>query len=180
MKLRDKILYMSFGAGLVVLGMVLNSLISGNVNAQVDMEDAVFENIECEDALIETVDCKDAIFGNIVITDDVACRNLAILDVDEGEAKALLGLDTNGKGRLVMYGDDSNYPIAYLSENGKTNEMIFQLQSKSKIDKRQVMMMIGKNGGRFDSLNKIGESINSLEVSSGGSLDVRVKYENKK
>jgi len=180
MKLRDKILYMSFGAGLVVLGMVLNSLISGNVNAQVDMEDAVFENIECEDALIETVDCKDAIFGNIVITDDVACRNLAILDVDEGEAKALLGLDTNGNGRLVMYGDDSNYPIAYLGENEKTNEMILQLQSKSKIDKRQVMMMIGKNGGRFDSLNKIGESINSLEVGSdGGSLDVRVKYENK-
>ena len=202
MKLRDKILYMSFGAGLVVLGMVLNSLISGNVNAQVDMEDAVFENItcrnavfetvdckdavfeniECEDALIETVDCKDAIFGNIVITDDVACRNLAILDVDEGEAKALLGLDTNGNGRLVMYGDDSNYPIAYLGENEKTNEMILQLQSKSKFDKRQVMMMIGENGGRFDSLNKIGESINSLEVGSdgGGSLDVRVKYENKK
>ena len=46
MKLRYKILYMSFGAGLVVLGMVLNSLISGNVNAQVDVEDAVFENIE--------------------------------------------------------------------------------------------------------------------------------------
>ena len=202
MKLRDKILYMSFGAGLVVLGMVLNSLISSNVNAQVDVEDAVFENItcrnavfetvdckdavfetvDCRDALIETANCKDAIFGNIVITDDVACRNLAILDVDEGEAKALLGLDTNGNGRLVMYGDDSNYPIAYLGENVKTNEMIFQLQSKSKIDKRQVMMMIGENGGRFDSLNKIGESINSLEVGSdsGGSLDVRVKYENKK
>jgi len=202
MKLRDKILYMSFGAGLVVLGMVLNSLISGNVNAQVDVEDAVFENITCRNAVFETVDCKDAvfetvdcrdalietangkdaIFGNIVITDDVACRNLAILDVDEGEAKALLGLDTNGNGMLVMYGDDSNYPIAYLGENVKTNEMIFQLQSKSKIDKRQVMMMIGENGGRFDSLNKIGESINSLEVGSdsGGSLDVRVKYENKK
>ena len=58
--------------------------------------------------------------------------------------------------------------------------MIFQLQSKSKIDKRQVMTMIGKNGGRFDSLNKIGESINSLEVGSGGSLDVKIKYENKK
>jgi len=27
MKLRDKILYMSFGAGLVVLGMILNSLV---------------------------------------------------------------------------------------------------------------------------------------------------------
>ena len=59
------------------------------------------------------------------------------------------------------------------------NEMMFQLKTKSKTDKRQVMMMIGENGGRFDSLNKIGESINSLEVSSGGSLDVKVKYENK-
>ena len=27
---------------------------------------------------------------------------------------------------------------------------------------------------------KIGESVNGLEVGSGGSLDVRVKYENKK
>ena len=190
MKLRDKILYMSFGAGLVVLGMVLNSLISGNVNAQVDMEDAVFENITCRNAVFETLECenalienangKDAIFGNVVITDDVACRNLAILDVDEGEAKALLGLDANGNGRLVMYGDDSNYPIVYLGKNEKTNEMIFQLQSKSKIDKRQVTMMIGENGRRFDSLNKIGESVNSLEIVSdnGGSLDVRVKYEN--
>ena len=33
------------------------------------------------------------------------------------------------------------------------------------------MMMIGKNGGRFDSLNKIGESINSLEVGSTSYLD---------
>ena len=60
--------------------------------------------------------------------------------------------------------------------------MMFQLKTKSKTDKRQVMMMTGKNGGRFDSLNKIRESINSLEIGSdgGGSLDVRVKYENKK
>ena len=34
MKLRDKILYMSFGAGLVVLGMVLNSLVSGDAEAK--------------------------------------------------------------------------------------------------------------------------------------------------
>ena len=37
--------------------------------------------------------------------------------------------------------------------------------------------MIDGDGRRFDSLNKIGESINSLDV---GSLDVRVKYKNKK
>ena len=35
MKLRDKILYMSFGAMLVVLGMVLNSLVSSDADAQV-------------------------------------------------------------------------------------------------------------------------------------------------
>ena len=60
--------------------------------------------------------------------------------------------------------------------------MMFQLKTKSKTDKRQVMMMIGKNGGRFDSLNKMGESVNRLAVGSdgGGGLDVRVKYENKK
>jgi len=29
---------------------------------------------------------------------------------------------------------------------------MFQLKTKSKTDKRQVMMMTGKNGGRFDSL----------------------------
>ncbi|MAP88117.1 hypothetical protein CMK16_12270, partial [Candidatus Poribacteria bacterium] len=59
--------------------------------------------------------------------------------------------------------------------------MMFQLKTKSKTDKRQVMMMIGKNGGRFDSLNKIGESINSLEVGSdgGGSLDVRIRNRSK-
>ncbi len=34
----------------------------------------------------------------------------------------------------------------------------------------QVMMMIGENSGRFDSLNKIGESVNSLEIGSGGSF----------
>ena len=191
MKLRDKILYMSFGAGLVVLGMVLNSLISGNVNAQVDVEDAVFENITCRDAVFETVDCrdalietangKDAIFGNVVITDDVACRNLAILDVDEGEAKALLGLDANGNGRLVMYGDDSNYPIAYLGENEKTNEMIFQLQSKSKIDKTQVMMMIDGNGGRFDSNNKMGEQVVRIGVvDDGGGVQLNAKFGNVK
>ena len=33
MRLRDEILYMSFDAGLVVLGMVLDSLSSGDVDA---------------------------------------------------------------------------------------------------------------------------------------------------
>jgi len=48
MKLRDKILYTSFGAGLVVLGMVLNSLVSGDADAQMGVKDGVFRFISCE------------------------------------------------------------------------------------------------------------------------------------
>ena len=155
MKLRDKILYMSFGAGFVVLGMVLNLPVSHDANARGGVKDATFGTITCRDIIIK---------GGY-------------------KEKAHLGLAPNGSAILEMYGDDQIYKVAYLGENTSTNnEMILQLQSKSKIDKRQVMMMIGENGGRFDSLNKIGESVNRLEVGSdgGGSLDVRVKYENKK
>ena len=153
MKLQDKFLYMSFGAGLLVLGIVLNSLIDSDANARGRVKDATFGTITCRDIIIK----------------------------DGYKEKAHFGLAPNGSAILEMYGDDQIYKVAYLGENtSANNEMILQLQSKSKIDKRQVMMMIGKNGGRFDSLNKIGESINSLEVGSGGSLDVRVKYENKK
>ena len=147
-----KILYMSFGAGLVVLGIVLNSLIDSDANARGRVKDATFRTITCRDIIIKS----------------------------GYKEKAHLGLAPNGSAILEMYSDDQIYKVAYLGENTSTNnEMILQLQSKSKIDKRQVMM-IGENGGRFDSLNKIGESINSLEIGSGGSLDVRVKYENKK
>ena len=97
--------------------------------------------------------------------------------MDEGEAKALLGLDTNDNGMLVMYGDDSNYPIAYLGENMKNNEMILQLQSKSKIDKRSAIMSIDKNGGIMDCLNKMGENVAGLGVADdgGGLLNKRQK-----
>ena len=48
MKLKYKILYMSFGAGLVVLGMVLNSLVSGDAEAQGGVKDVTFRTITCE------------------------------------------------------------------------------------------------------------------------------------
>ena len=129
MKLRDKILYMSFGAGLVVLGMILNSLVSGDADAQeVGVKDVTFRNVTCQRLIIQDTSMKKAFFG----------------------------LGSSGDAMLTMYSDDPNHAVAYLGENkAENNEMIFQLQSKSKIDKRQVMMMIGENGGRFDSLNKI-------------------------
>ena len=126
-------------------------MVSGDADAQVGVEDAEFGYITCKGLIIKIGD----------------------------KVRGYFGLDTDGDAILETYGDDGDTAVAYLGENKKNNEMILQLQSKSKIDKRQVMM-IGENGGRFDSLNKIGESINSLEVGSGGSLDVRVKYENKK
>ena len=90
MKLRDKILYMSFGAVLVVLGMVLNSLISGNVNAQVDVEDAVFENITCRNAVFETVDCKDAVFETVdcrdALIENIECENALIENANGKDA----------------------------------------------------------------------------------------------
>ena len=53
MRLRDEILYMSFDAGLVVLGMVLNSLVSGNADAQVSLKNATFRYITCEKLFIK-------------------------------------------------------------------------------------------------------------------------------
>ena len=111
---------------LVVLGMVLNSLVSGDADAQVGVEDAEFGYITCKGLIIKIGD----------------------------KVRGYFGLDTDGDAILETYGDDGDTAVAYLGENKKNNEMILQLQSKSKIDKRQVMM-IGKNGGRFDSLNKI-------------------------
>ena len=53
MKLRDKILYMSFGAGFVVLGMVLNLPISHDANARGGVKDATFGTITCRDIIIK-------------------------------------------------------------------------------------------------------------------------------
>ena len=146
MKLRYKILYMSFGAGLVVLGMMLNSLVSGDAEAQVGAKDATFRNI--------------------------TCRNLNIQD--GYKTRGAFGLDTDGDATLVIFGDDGETTVAYLGANAdQNNEMMFQLLSKSKTDKRKVMMQIGENGGRFDSYNKMGENVVRIGVVSDGSGAVR-------
>ena len=138
MKLRDKILYMSFGAGLVVLGMGFNSLVNVDADAQVSVKDVTFRNVTCQRLIIQDAYMK----------------------------KAFLGLSSSGDAMLTMYSDDPNYVIAYLGGNeAKNNEMMLQLKSKSKSDKRETSIMIDESGGRFDSLNKIGESVNHLAVS---------------
>ena len=54
MKLRDKVLYMSFGAGLVVLGMVLNSIISSDADARGRVKDATFGTVTCRDIIMQS------------------------------------------------------------------------------------------------------------------------------
>ena len=46
---------------------------------------------------------------------------------------------------------------------------MFVIHSKSKIDKRKVMMYINENGGGFDCNNKMGENAIRLAVGLDGS-----------
>ena len=141
MKLQDKVLYMSFGAGLVVLGMILNSLINNDANARGRVEDATFGTITCRDIIIK----------------------------DGYKEKAHFGLAPNGSAILAMYGDDQIYKIAYLGENtSANNEMMLLLRSKSKTDRREAMIMIDGNGGRVDCRNKMGGQIVGLDVADDG------------
>ena len=142
MKLRYKILYMSFGAGLVVLGMVLNSLVSGDAEAQGGVKDARFGYITCKGLYIK----------------------------DGYKNKGAFGLSSNGGAILQIFGDDGETHIAYLGENAldPNNEMMLKLQSKSKTDKREVSLQIDKNGGRFDSFNKMEENVIRIAVDSDG------------
>ena len=141
MKLQDKVLYMSFGAGLVVLGIVLNSLIDSDANARGRVKDATFRTITCRDIIIK----------------------------DGYKEKAHFGLAPNGSAILAMYGADQIYKVAYLGENtSANNEMMLLLRSKSKTDRREAMIMIDGNGGRVDCRNKMGGQIVGLGVADDG------------
>ena len=164
MKLRYKILYMSFGAGLVVLGMVLNSLVSGDAEAQVDMKDGVFRTITCE-----------ALF----ITDWSKKIDIIRPFPNGYKQRGYFGL-AKGDAILQIYGDDGETSVASLGWNvaDPNREMLFTLESKSKTDKRKVRMMIGEDGGRFDSFNKMGENVTGIGVANdgGGIVDLRDKF----
>ena len=151
MKLRDKFLYMSFGAGLVVLGMVLNSFLIDDADAQIWRE-AIFKTITCESLIIK----------------------------DGDKRRGLFGLDTTGNAMLKIYGDDGKTPVAYLggNPNSPNGEMNFIIRSKSKTDKREAMVAIDENGGRFQCMNKLGENVVRIGVEDNGrgGLDLRDKH----
>ena len=149
MKIRDKILYMTYGAGLVVLGMVLNSLID-DADAQSGLLDMNFGKITCQ---------------NLVITDK------------NGKPRGLFGL-SSGDAILEIFGDDRKTQVAYLGGNDKNGEMMLRLKSKSTTDKRELTMFINEYGGRFDCNNKMGENVVLIAVANdgGGGLELKDKY----
>lgn len=155
MKLRD-MMFLVIGGLLVISGMVLNTLISGDAEAQEGLKDGRFRNVICEGLFI----------------------------TDGSKIGGGFGLGNSGTASLVIFGDDGKTEVAYLGANlaDPNNEMMFRLQSKSKTDKRKAMMSIDGNGGRFDSLNSMGKNVVRLLVHSdgGGLLDTRDKFGYKK
>ena len=142
MKLRD-MMFLVIGGLLVISGMVLNTLISGDAEAQVGR--------------------------------NVFCKSLIITDKN-GKWRGYFGLE-NGNAELEIYGEDGETEVAYLGGNtaGNRGEMMFRLTSKSKTDRREVRMMIGENGGRFDGYNRKGLNVVHLGVRGygGGGVDLR-------
>ena len=159
MKLRD-MMFLVIGGLLVISGMVLNTLLSGDAEAQEGVKDGRFRYVFCEGIMVED--------SGIMIVDN------------EGKNRGSFGLDTNGDAVLSIFGDDEKTYVAYLGSNPNESnkEMNFYLASKSKTDKRVVGMSIDENGGRFQSLNKMGESVIRIGVHSdgGGLVDLRDKF----
>ena len=150
MKIRDAV-FLIIGGLLVISGMVLNSVLVGDADAQVGGDNTILKNVFCE---------------NLIIQDK------------NGKWRGFFGL-ASGDAILEIYGDDGDTQVAYLGKNTKfDNEMMLLLKSKSKTDKREAMVSINENGGRFDSDNKMGENVIRLAVGDDGSggLDVRDKF----
>jgi hypothetical protein len=150
MKIRDAV-FLVIGGLLVIAGMVLNSFLVGDADAQVGGDNTILKNVFCE---------------NLIIQDK------------NGKWRGFFGL-ASGDAILEIYGDDGDTQVAYLGKNTKfDNEMMLLLKSKSKTDKREAMVSINENGGRFDSVNKMGENVIRLAVGDDGSggLDVRDKF----
>ena len=148
MKIRD-LVFLVIGGFLVISGMVLNSVLVTDAEAQVGLKDATFGVITCK----------------------------AIIIQGENERKAYFGLDESGdSSMLTMFGDDLSQQVVYLGSNqAENNEMLLVLDSKSTTDKRKVRMYINENGGGIDCINKTGENAVSLTVGlDGGGVIERI------
>ena len=143
-------MFLVIGGLLVISGMVLNALLSGDAEAQGGVPYETKFNF-------------------------VSCKGIVIKD-ENGRHRGYFGL-SKGDAALTMYGDDGKSTVAYLGRNAgdPNNEMMFTLKSKSKTDKREASMGIDENGGRFDGHNKMGTPVAFIGVTLAGGGGVVTK-----
>ncbi len=180
MKLRDKILYMTYGVGLVVLGMILNSLIGTDADAQNNTGVLTIRELRWKRLVVGAEDKQCILFNGQMLCNGVVSESFTIVD-DKYNFRGGFGLSDAGDAFLQIFGEDNENPVAYLDGNADADEdgeMIFFVTSKSKTDTREVAMYISEFGGRFECGNKIGEHIVRLGVGDdgGGTLDLRDKH----
>ena len=95
------------------------------------------------------------------------CENLVIQDRNARQ-RAFFGLSDNYDPMLKMYGDDGKHKVAYLGVNTENNEMMFELESKSKTDKGKIRMKIIQHGGLLGCFNNLGKPVAILTVADDG------------
>ena len=198
MKLRDKILYMSYGAGLVVLGMVLNSLIA-DANADKGSIDAKFGRVTCREIVIED---DIEVYGRMLVRGSLSVsgpHGMTVVDEHDrwislhgGTIRAStyeISKLTNVSG-YITFGRFTNgqefgtAPRIELFAQGKTiwEELGEPIPENKKVypeeDKRGVYITVDENGGRLDAFNKLGENVAIIGVGNkgGGVLDLRDKH----
>ena len=159
MKVRD-LVFLLIGGLLVVLGMLLDTILVIGVNAQDDSQVLTVKEIRCKRLVVGNGDHQFSVSNGYVQCDGIVVKKSITLVDDKFNFRGKFGLDTGSNANLKIYGDDGRTTVAYLGLNKEKNgEMVLDLRSKSKIDKRSVTIGINNNGGGVDISNKSGESM---------------------
>jgi len=158
-KVRD-LVFLLIGGLLVVLGMLLDTILVIGVNAQDDSQVLTVKEIRCKRLVVGNGDHQFSVSNGYVQCDGIVVKKSITLVDDKFNFRGKFGLDTGSNANLKIYGDDGRTTVAYLGLNKEKNgEMVLDLRSKSKIDKRSVTIGINNNGGGVDVSNKSGESM---------------------
>lgn len=108
---------MSFGAGLLLMGMLLNSLIA-DADADKGLINAKFEEITCRKLIIEDENGNKR--GSLYIDDKKTCK-LSLYN-SAGKTAATLGERVRCKGLLVTGGKEGKCPCCFPKPRKRGNK----------------------------------------------------------
>ena len=132
MKVRD-LVFLLIGGLLVISGMVLNSVLVTDANAQDDNEVLTIKEIRCKRLVVGDGDNQLSVSNGYIHCNGVVVKKSITLVDDKFNFRGKFALDIDGNANLKIYGDDGRTAVAYLGENkAKNGEMMLDLQSKSK------------------------------------------------